>query len=97
MLDQRKENKDSDQDHDQEDVINHDHLIIEDHVVDYLITEVDQDHDQTIQDEIIIIGIITIIIHQIKHQDTQIHILIIMMKGDISIMLHFNHKDIMII
>ena len=58
MLDQEKDNKDLDHNHVQEDVINHNH--------DYLITEVDHDHDQIIiQDEIIIIGIIMIRINLI--------------------------------
>ena len=98
MLDQERDNKDLDHVHVRENDIDHDHdhLITEDHVVDHLITEIDHDHDQ-IQDEIIIIGIIIIIIHhQIKHQDIQIHIRIITMKGNIKIMLHSSHKDIMI-
>src|SRR5947207_9991069 len=98
MLGQEKDNKDLDHDHAQKDDIdhNHNHLITEDHVVDHLITEIDHDHVQIIQDEIIIIGIIIIIIHhQIKHQDIQIHIRIIMMKGNITIMLYFNYRDIM--
>src|SRR6266496_503946 len=97
MLDQRRDNKDLDHVHVRENDIDHDHdhLITEDHVVDHLITEIDHDHVQ-IQDEIIIIGIIIIIIHhQIKHQDTQIHIHIITMKENTTIMLYFNHKDIM--
>src|SRR6266516_382083 len=97
MLDQERDNKDLDHVHVREDNIDHDHdhLITEDHVVDHLITEIDHDYAQ-IQDEIIIIGIIIIIIHhQIKHQDIQIYIRIIMMKGNITIMLHFDHRDIM--
>src|SRR5204862_671950 len=97
MLDQERDNKDLDHVHARENDIDHDHdhLITEDHVVDHLITEIDHVHVQ-IQDEIIIIGIIIIIIHhQIKHQDIQIHIRIIMMKGNITIMLYFNYRDIM--
>jgi hypothetical protein len=79
MLDQEKDNKDLDHDHvhDQEDVIDHDHLII--NVIVHL--TIDHDHVHVIQDEIIIGIIIIIIIHQIKHQNIQIHILITMMKG----------------
>ena len=97
MLEQEKENKDLNHDHVQEDVIDHHHLIIEDHVIDHLIIEIDHDHVQIIQDEIIIIGIIIIIIihHRIKHQDIQIHTLTIIMT-DITIMLHLNHEDMII-